>query len=122
MLPDPDGLELQLFQPPAGLVAAAVPLLPVENNGLVKPLGLDHVLLHVSDIEKSLPYYHLMYGAKSRLRGKRIPTGCGCFWKRTRASACRKPGRPEAPHRSFLYQGRAIRSRTWSPQAFGRSD
>ena len=25
MLPDPDGLELQLFQPPAGLVAAAVP-------------------------------------------------------------------------------------------------
>jgi hypothetical protein len=25
MLPDPDGLELQLFQPPAGLVTAAVP-------------------------------------------------------------------------------------------------
>jgi catechol 2,3-dioxygenase-like lactoylglutathione lyase family enzyme len=64
MLPDPDGLELQLFQPPAGLVAAAVPsLLPVESNGLVKPLGVDHVLLHVTDIEKSLPYYHLMYGA-----------------------------------------------------------
>jgi hypothetical protein len=64
MLPDPDGLELQLFQPPAGLVAAAVPSpLPVEDNGLVKPLGVDHVLLHVTDIEKSLPYYHLMYGA-----------------------------------------------------------
>jgi hypothetical protein len=64
MLPDPDGLELQLFQPPAGLVTAAVPsTLPVEANGLVKPLGLDHVLLHVSDIEKSLPYYHLVYGA-----------------------------------------------------------
>jgi hypothetical protein len=29
----------------------------------VKPLGVDHVLLHVSDIEKSLPYYHLVYGA-----------------------------------------------------------
>ena len=64
MLPDPDGLELQLFQPPAGLVAAAVPSsLPVESNGLVKPLGVDHVLLHVTDIEKSLPYYHLVYGA-----------------------------------------------------------
>jgi hypothetical protein len=64
MLPDPDGLELQLFQPPAGLVAAAVPSpLPVEANGLVKPLGVDHVLLHVSDIEKSLPYYHLVYGS-----------------------------------------------------------
>lgn len=64
MLPDPDGLELQLFQPPAGLVAAAVPSpLPVESNGLVRPLGVDHVLLHVADIEKSLPYYHLVYGA-----------------------------------------------------------
>jgi hypothetical protein len=64
MLPDPDGLELQLFQPPAGLVAAAVPSsLPVEANGLVKPLGVDHVLLNVADIEKSLPYYHLVYGS-----------------------------------------------------------
>jgi predicted enzyme related to lactoylglutathione lyase len=64
MLPDPDGIELQLFQPPAGLVAAAVPSpLPVETNGLVIPHGVDHVLLHVSDIEKSLPYYDLVYGA-----------------------------------------------------------
>ena len=64
MLPDPDGLELQLFQLPAGLVGAAVPsTLPVEANGLVKPVGVDHVLLHVADIEKSLPYYHLVYGA-----------------------------------------------------------
>lgn len=67
MLPDPDGLELQLFQPPAGLVAAAVPsTLPVEGNGLVRPVGLDHVLLHVTDIAKSLPYYHLVYGANIR--------------------------------------------------------
>jgi catechol 2,3-dioxygenase-like lactoylglutathione lyase family enzyme len=67
MLPDPDGLELQLFQPPAGLVAAAVPsTLPVEPNGLVRPVGLDHVLLHVTDIAKSLPYYHLVYGANIR--------------------------------------------------------
>jgi catechol 2,3-dioxygenase-like lactoylglutathione lyase family enzyme len=72
MLPDPDGLELQLFQPPAGLVAAAVPSpLPVEANGLVKPLGVDHVLLHVSDIEKSLPYYHLVYGKDIRTTRER---------------------------------------------------
>jgi catechol 2,3-dioxygenase-like lactoylglutathione lyase family enzyme len=64
MLPDPDGIELQLFQPPAGLVTAAVPSpLPAETNGLVRPLGVDHVLLHVSDIDKSLPYYRLVYGA-----------------------------------------------------------
>jgi hypothetical protein len=64
MLPDPDGLELQLFQPPAGLVTAAVPSpLPVEGPGLVRPVGVDHVVLHVTDVEKSLPYYRLVYGA-----------------------------------------------------------
>jgi hypothetical protein len=63
MWPDPDGLELQLFQPPAGLVTAAVPSdLPVEANGLVTPLGLDHVVLNVKDINASLPYYHFVYG------------------------------------------------------------
>src|SRR5580765_1622007 len=36
MWPDPDGLELQLFQPPAGLVTAAVKSpLPVGGEGLV---------------------------------------------------------------------------------------
>jgi hypothetical protein len=64
MLPDPDGIELQLFQLPAGLVAAAVPsTLAAETIGLVKPLGVDHVMLHVADIEKSMPYYHLVYGS-----------------------------------------------------------
>lgn len=63
MWPDPEGLELQLFQPPAGLVTAAVPAdLPIESNGLVIPLGLDHVMLNVKDINASLPYYHFVYG------------------------------------------------------------
>ena len=64
MWPDPDGLELQLFQPPAGLVTAAVPSpLPVAGDGLVTPRGVDHVLLRVSSLDKSLPYYRLVYGA-----------------------------------------------------------
>jgi catechol 2,3-dioxygenase-like lactoylglutathione lyase family enzyme len=64
MWPDPDGLELQLFQPPAGLVTAAVPSpLPGERDGLLVPRNLDHVLLRVSSLEKSLPYYRLVYGA-----------------------------------------------------------
>ena len=63
MWADPDGIELQLFQPPAGLVTAAVPTtLDVRNDGLVSPLGVDHVMLAVSDIDKSLPYYRLVYG------------------------------------------------------------
>jgi catechol 2,3-dioxygenase-like lactoylglutathione lyase family enzyme len=63
MWPDPDKLELQLFQPPAGLVAAAVPSpLEVARDGLLTPRGLDHVLLRVSSLDKSLPYYRLVYG------------------------------------------------------------
>ena len=63
MWPDPDGIELQLFQPPAGLVTAAVPsTLDAQNDGLVTPIGVDHVMLSVNDVEKSLPYYRLMYG------------------------------------------------------------
>jgi catechol 2,3-dioxygenase-like lactoylglutathione lyase family enzyme len=64
MWPDPDKLELQLFQPPAGLVTAAVPSpLPGERDGILAPRGVDHVLLRVSSLDKSLPYYRLMYGA-----------------------------------------------------------
>jgi catechol 2,3-dioxygenase-like lactoylglutathione lyase family enzyme len=63
MIPDPDGLELQLFKPPAGLVAAAVPsTLEVANDGLFSPLGLEHVLLAVSDLERALRYYRFVYG------------------------------------------------------------
>jgi catechol 2,3-dioxygenase-like lactoylglutathione lyase family enzyme len=63
MWPDPDRLELQLFQPPAGLVTAAVPSpLQAERDGLLAPHGVDHVLLRVSSLEKSLPYYRMVYG------------------------------------------------------------
>ena len=66
MWPDPDGLELQLFQPPAGLVTAAVKSpMPVDGDGLVSPIGVDHVMLFVSDLERSLPYYRLVYGARA---------------------------------------------------------
>jgi catechol 2,3-dioxygenase-like lactoylglutathione lyase family enzyme len=64
MWPDPDRLELQLFQPPAGLVTAAVPSpLETPRDGILTPRGVDHVMLRVSSLEKSLPYYRLVYGA-----------------------------------------------------------
>jgi catechol 2,3-dioxygenase-like lactoylglutathione lyase family enzyme len=74
MWPDPDGLELQLFQPPAGLVTAAVDSpLPVEGDGVVSPLGVDHVMLNVSTIDKALPYYRGVYGTAAE--GKRDANG-----------------------------------------------
>ncbi len=63
MWPDPDNLELQLFQLPAGLVTAAVPSpLEVQRDGLLTPRGVDHVMLRVTSLDKSLPYYRLVYG------------------------------------------------------------
>lgn len=63
MWPDPDRLELQLFQLPAGVVTAAVPSpLAVARDGQLVPRGVDHMLLRVSSLEKSLPYYRLVYG------------------------------------------------------------
>lgn len=72
MWPDPDKLELQLFQPPAGLVTAAVPSpLEVQRDGLLTPRGVDHVMLRVTNLEKSMPYYRLLYGnAVERPRDK----------------------------------------------------
>jgi catechol 2,3-dioxygenase-like lactoylglutathione lyase family enzyme len=77
MWPDPDRLELQLFQPPAGLVTAAVPSpLPVEHDGQLTPRGVDHVLLRVRSLEKSLPYYRLVYGTA----GERPRDPSGRVW------------------------------------------
>jgi hypothetical protein len=77
MWPDRDRLELQLFQPPAGLVTAAVPSpLPIERDGQLTPRGVDHVLLRVSSLEKSLPYYRLMYG----IAGERPRDSNGRVW------------------------------------------
>ncbi len=74
MIPDPDGLELQLFKPPAGLVTAAVPSsLDVSRNGLLAPRGLDHVLLAVGDLERSLRYYRFVYGEGLETRDPEAP-------------------------------------------------
>ncbi len=74
MIPDPDGLELQLFKPPAGLVTAAVPsTLEVAHDGVLAPLGLEHVLLAVSDLERARRYYRFMYGEGLETRDADAP-------------------------------------------------
>ena len=63
LIPDPDGLELQLFTLPAGLVTAATPSsLDVANDAPLTPLGLHHVLIAVGDLERALRYYRFLYG------------------------------------------------------------
>ena len=74
MIPDPDGLELQLFKPPAGLVTAAVPsALEVTRDGILAPRGLEHVLLAVSDLERARRYYRFVYGEDIETRDPAAP-------------------------------------------------
>jgi catechol 2,3-dioxygenase-like lactoylglutathione lyase family enzyme len=74
MIPDPDGLELQLFVPPAGLVAAAKPsTLDVAGGAPLTPLGLEHVLIAVGDRERALRYYRFMYGEGIESRDAEVP-------------------------------------------------
>jgi catechol 2,3-dioxygenase-like lactoylglutathione lyase family enzyme len=99
MWPDPDGLELQLFQPPAGLVTAAVPsTLETQKDGFLVPRGVDHVMLQVSSLEKSLPYYRALYGtAAERPKDKN-----GRVWfefpKNTRIALEQTTGTPAISH------------------------
>jgi catechol 2,3-dioxygenase-like lactoylglutathione lyase family enzyme len=74
MIPDPEGLELQLFEPPAGLVTAASPSsLEVAADAAFTPLGLEHVLLAVSDRERALRYYRFLYGEGLETRDAEVP-------------------------------------------------
>ena len=63
---DPDGIEIQFLPAPDTLVTAAVPsdLVP-SRKGLLTPLGVDHVLLHVADLEKGVRFYRILYGQES---------------------------------------------------------
>jgi len=74
LIPDTEGLELQLFDLPAGLTTVASPSsLEVADNGAFAPLGLEHVLLAVSDPQRALRYYRFMYGEGLETRDAEVP-------------------------------------------------
>jgi catechol 2,3-dioxygenase-like lactoylglutathione lyase family enzyme len=63
---DPDGIEIQFLPAPDTVVTAAVPSTLVEwKKGLVTPRGIDHVLLHVADLEKGVRFYRILYGMEA---------------------------------------------------------
>jgi predicted enzyme related to lactoylglutathione lyase len=63
---DPDGIEIQFLPAPDTLVTAAVPSDLVEHRkGLVTPRGVDHVLLHVANLQKGVQFYQILYGKPS---------------------------------------------------------
>jgi catechol 2,3-dioxygenase-like lactoylglutathione lyase family enzyme len=67
---DPDGIEIQFLPSPDTLVTAAVASELVSGGqGLVTPLRVDYVQLQVTDLDRALVYYRILYG-KERARKK----------------------------------------------------
>ncbi len=63
---DPDGIEIQFLPAPDTLVTAAMPSdLVAPQMGLVAPRGVDHVLLHVADLQQGVRFYRILYGQEA---------------------------------------------------------
>ena len=58
--------RIKTLPAPDTLVTAAVPsdLVP-SRKGLLTPRGVDHVLLHVADLEKGVRFYRILYGQEA---------------------------------------------------------
>jgi catechol 2,3-dioxygenase-like lactoylglutathione lyase family enzyme len=66
MIPDPDGTQLQLLGVPGGLAKSTEPAgRIVPEDPLLRPVGVDHVVVNVSDLETALPFYRLFFGQES---------------------------------------------------------
>ena len=63
IIPDPDGLGLQLLAVPGGLAGSTVPAgRLVEGEPLVRPRGLAYVVRYVADLERSAAFYRRFFG------------------------------------------------------------
>ncbi len=71
MASDPDGLRLQLLGVPGGLARTVVPYTRIsQDEPAVLPLGFEHIILAVSDLEKSAAYYRKFFGRETSRSGK----------------------------------------------------
>lgn len=63
IIPDPDGLGLQLLAVPGGLAGSTVPAgRLVDGEPLVRPRGLAYVVRYVADVERSAAFYRRFFG------------------------------------------------------------
>jgi catechol 2,3-dioxygenase-like lactoylglutathione lyase family enzyme len=70
IIPDPDGIGLQLLGVPGGLAKTTEPAgRIVDGDALVQPEHLDHVVLRVSELDKSLQFYRRFFGSEMKSAG-----------------------------------------------------
>jgi catechol 2,3-dioxygenase-like lactoylglutathione lyase family enzyme len=72
VVPDPDGIGLQLIAVPGGPGPTAIPGgRLVEREPLVKPIGFDSILLKVADVQRSSDFYrHFFNTARAPEKGQ----------------------------------------------------
>ena len=60
---DPDGLRLQLLRVPGGLAKTIIPAYRLSpDDALFAAIAPDHVMLHVSDLDRSVEHYKKFFG------------------------------------------------------------
>jgi len=63
MAADPDGLRLQFLGAPAGLARTIIPSSRIsQDEPALQAIGFDHIMLAVSDLEKSAAHYRKIFG------------------------------------------------------------
>src|SRR5690242_3511169 len=63
MATDPDGLRLQTLGVPGGLARTIIPSSRIsQDDALFQAVGTDHLILRVSDLEKSAAHYRKVLG------------------------------------------------------------
>jgi catechol 2,3-dioxygenase-like lactoylglutathione lyase family enzyme len=71
MAQDPDGIRLQMLGIPGGLARTIIPSRRVtQDEPAVQAIGFDHIVLNVTDIEKSAAYYRKFFGMEFSRRRK----------------------------------------------------
>jgi len=67
VIPDPDGLGLQLLGVPGGLAGSTEPAgRIVAAEPLLRPRGLAYVVRYVADLERSASFYRKFFGPETR--------------------------------------------------------
>ena len=67
---DPDGLRLQFLRVPGGLAKTIIPAYRLSaDDAVFEAIAPDHVMLHVSDLDRSVEHYKKVFGPEmSRTR------------------------------------------------------
>lgn len=70
---DDDGIRLQLLGVPGGLARTIIPSTRITtDDAAVAPVGLDHIVLAVSDVDRAATHYAKFFGPPATKKGAQV--------------------------------------------------